>query len=216
MLLERIGRTNLDALCSKANTHAMRIVGGRLSGRRFGAPRGEETRPTSDRVREALGSALQSRHAFDGAHVLDLFAGTGALSFEALSRGAAGAVLIDGDARAIREITRSARTLGVEDQARALKIDLGGNPAAVVSKVPAPQAGFDLVFADAPYAEIESVPPLLEAFVAANKLAPGALVVVEHPASHAWAWTKGLASEADYRYGQTRVSLGVYEEKGTK
>ncbi len=107
----------------------MRIVGGRFSGRRFGAPSGKGTRPTSDRVREALGSALQSRHAFDGAHVLDLFAGTGALSFEALSRGAAEALLIDRDLQAIQEIQRSAHALGVEDQARALKIDLGGNPA---------------------------------------------------------------------------------------
>lgn len=194
----------------------MRIVGGRLSGRRFGAPGGRRTRPTSDRVREALGSALQSRQAFDGAHVLDLFAGTGALSFEALSRGAAEAVLVDRDPQAIEEIQRSARTLGVEDQTRALKIDLGGNPAAVVSKVPAPPKGFDLVFADAPYAEIESVPPLLEAFVAANKLAWGAWVVVEHPASHGWVWSRGLASDSDYRYGQTRISLGVYEEKCTQ
>lgn len=194
----------------------MRIVGGRLSGRRFGAPGGRRTRPTSDRVREALGSALQSRQAFDGAHVLDLFAGTGALSFEALSRGAAEAVLVDRDPQAIEEIQRSARTLGVEDQTRALKIDLGGNLAAVVSKVPAPPKGFDLVFADAPYAEIESVPPLLEAFVAANKLASGAWVVVEHPASHGWVWSRGLASDSDYRYGQTRISLGVYEEKCTQ
>jgi len=194
----------------------MRIVAGRLSGRQFGAPSGKGTRPTSDRVREALGSALQSRNAFDGAHVLDLFAGSGALSFEALSRGAAEAVLVDRDPQAIQEIKRSAHMLGVEDQARALKIDLGGNPAAVVGKVPAPPEGFDLVFADAPYAEIESVPQLLEAFVAADMLAPGAWVVVEHPVSHGWAWTKGLASDADYRYGQTRISLGVYEQKGTQ
>ncbi len=193
----------------------MRIVGGRLSGRRFGAPGGRGTRPTSDRVREALGSALQSRHAFDGAHVLDLFAGSGALSFEALSRGAAEAVLVDRDLQAIQEIQRSAHTLELEDQTRALKIDLGGNPAAVVSKVPAPPEGFDLVFADAPYAEIESVAPLLEAFAAAKKLARGAWVVVEHPASHGWVWSKGLASDSDYRYGQTCISLGVYEEKCT-
>lgn len=193
----------------------MRIVGGRLSGRQFGAPSGKGTRPTSDRVREALGSALQSRLAFDGAHVLDLFAGSGALSFEALSRGAAEAVLVDRDPQAIQAIRKSAHMLGVEDQARALKIDLGGNPATVVSKIPAPPEGFDLVFADAPYAEIESVSQLLEAVIAADKLAPGGWVVVEHPVSHVWAWTKGLASDADYRYGQTRISLGVYEQKGT-
>ncbi len=194
----------------------MRIVGGRLSGRRFGAPSGKGTRPTSDRVREALGSALQSRNAFDGAHVLDLFAGTGALSFEALSRGAAEALLVDHDVQAIEEIKKSARELGLEDRTRALRIGLGGDPASVVRKVPAPPNGFDLVFADAPYAEIESVPPLLEALLAARKLAPGARIVVEHPVSHRWVWTKGLASDADYRYGQTRISLGVYEAKGAQ
>ena len=68
----------------------MRIVGGRLSGRRFAAPGGRGTRPTPDRVREALASALESRGAFEDACVLDLFAGTGALSFEALSRGPVG------------------------------------------------------------------------------------------------------------------------------
>jgi len=194
----------------------MRIVGGRLSGRRFGAPSGTGTRPTSDRVREALGSALQSRNAFDGAHVLELFAGTGALSFEALSRGAANAVLVDHDPRAIQEIKKSAQTLGLEDQAQTLKIDLGGNPATVVDKISAPPKGFDLVFVDAPYAEIESVPPLLDAFVGARKLALRAWIVVEHPVSHRWVWTRGLASDADYRYGQTGISLGVYEAKGTQ
>ena len=82
----------------------MRVIGGQLAGRRFGAPSGRGTRPTSDRVREALSSALESRGAFGDAVVLDLFAGTGALSFEALSRGAASAVLVDRDSRAIREL----------------------------------------------------------------------------------------------------------------
>ena len=82
----------------------MRIVGGRLSGRRFGATKGRGTRPTSDRVREALASALDARAAFDQASVLDLFAGTGALSFEALSRGAAEAVLVDRDPEALGQI----------------------------------------------------------------------------------------------------------------
>lgn len=194
----------------------MRIVGGRLSGRQFGAPSGKGTRPTSDRVREALASALESRDAFNGAHVLDLFAGTGALSFEALSRGAVEAVLVDADARAIRQIKESARALGLEDGVRTLKLDLRGNPRNVIRKVPAPPQGFDLVFADAPYAEMELVAPLLEALSAAGKLAPGAWIIIEHPISHRWVWPKGLASDADYRYGQTRISLGLYQAKGTQ
>jgi 16S rRNA (guanine966-N2)-methyltransferase len=167
-------------------------------------------------VREALGSALQSRDAFDGAHVLDLFAGTGALSFEALSRGAADALLIDRDPSALRRAKRSADALGLSTQTRLSKIDLAGEPEFVVCKIPAPTAGFDLVFVDAPYASIAAVPPLLEALAEAHKLADGAYVVVEHASSHRWDWTKRLASEADYRYGQTRISLGIFEEKGAK
>jgi 16S rRNA G966 N2-methylase RsmD len=71
------------------------------------------------------------------------------------------------------------------------------------------------VFADAPYSEIGSVPRLLEALVASERLSPGAWVVVERPSAHAWSWPNGLASEADYRYGRTSISLGVFApEKG--
>ena len=129
----------------------MRIVGGRLSGRRFGAPGGRGTRPTSDRVREALGSALEARGAFDGARVLDLFAGTGALSFEALSRGAATAVLVDRDPGAIRQIKRSASQLGLAEDVRALRLDLLPDPETELRKLPTTVGGFDLVLVDAPY-----------------------------------------------------------------
>jgi len=193
----------------------MRIVGGRLSGRRFGAPGGRGTRPTSDRVREALGSALESRGAFDGAHVLDLFAGTGALGFEALSRGASDAVLVDIDPQAIRQIKRSADELGLGREARAVRLDLLGDPASVVRKLPVTRPVFSLVFADAPYSEAGAIPGILCALAAAERLAPGAWVAIEHPASHKWSWPNGLAPDADYRYGRTRISLGVFAaEKG--
>jgi len=193
----------------------MRIIGGRLSGRRFGAPSGRGTRPTSDRVREALASALESRGAFDGARVLDLFAGTGALSFEALSRGAAGAVVVDRDPRTIRQITQSATELGLGPEVRPVRVDLLGDPASAVAKLPATDEGFSLVFVDAPYSEIDSVRPLLDALVASERLTPGAWVVIEYPAACGWSWPNGLAPDADYRYGQTGISLGVYAaEKG--
>jgi 16S rRNA (guanine966-N2)-methyltransferase len=195
----------------------MRIIGGRLAGRRFDAPSGRGTRPTTDRVREALASALQSRGAFDGARVMDLFAGTGAFSFEALSRGASRAVVVDRDPRVIRQITKSAKELGLEAEVRASRIDLLGDPADAARKLPSDPDGHSLVFADAPYADIESVALLLGALVVAAKLAPEAWVVVERPALHDWSWPNGLASAADYRYGQTGISLGVYApEKGTQ
>lgn len=193
----------------------MRIVGGRLSGRKFGAPGGRGTRPTSDRVREGLASALESRGALDGARVLDLFAGTGALSFEALSRGASHALVVDRDPRAVRQIRQSAEDLGLGAQVRTARVDLLGDPEGVIRKLPSTDGGFTLVFADAPYSEIDAVLPLLAALAASGQLAPGAWVVIEHPATYDWSWPNGLAPEADYRYGQTGISLGVYApEKG--
>ncbi|MBW1831785.1 MAG: 16S rRNA (guanine(966)-N(2))-methyltransferase RsmD [Deltaproteobacteria bacterium] len=193
----------------------MRIIGGRLSGRRFGAPSGQGTRPTSDRVREALASALEARGAFDGARVVDLFAGSGALSFEALSRGASRAVVVDQDPRVIRQLAQSAKELGLEAEIRTSRVDLLGDPAAAVHGIPEEEDGFSLVFADAPYSAIGSVSPLLAALAGAGRLTPGAWVVIEHPATHHWSWPNGLASEADYRYGQTSISLGVHApEKG--
>ena len=193
----------------------MRVIGGTLSGRRFGAPGGRGTRPTSDRVREALSSALESRDAFRDARVLDLFAGTGALSFESLSRGAHDAVAIDDDARVLRELSKSARTLGLADRTRTVRLDLLGDPSVFAKKVPSIKGGYSLVFADAPYEHVGLVPSLLAGLVDANLLAPGAWVVVERPATYAWVWPNELAPEAEYRYGQTGISLGVYRpEKG--
>lgn len=195
----------------------MRIIGGKLSGRRFEAPSGRGTRPTSDRVREALASALESRDAFADARVLDLFAGTGALGFEALSRGASDAVEVDGDARVARQITQSARELGLASKVRSARVDLLGDPVAAVRRIPEVDGGFTLVFVDAPYSRIDAVPKLLTELVARGRLAPAAWVVVEHAAEHDWFWPIGLASDAEYRYGQTRISLGFYApEKGSQ
>ncbi|MFZ1863483.1 MAG: 16S rRNA (guanine(966)-N(2))-methyltransferase RsmD [Polyangiales bacterium] len=195
----------------------MRIIGGILSGRRFEAPGGRDTRPTSDRVREALASALESRGAFEGARVLDLFAGTGALTFEALSRGAAAAVVVDRDPRVIRLLLRNAEELGLASEVHALRVDLLGDPSTVVRRIPEATGGFGLVFADAPYSRTDSLPGLLEELAAERRLAPGAWVVVEHAAASDWAWPNGLASDAEYRYGQTRISLGFYApEKGSQ
>ncbi|MGB5265355.1 MAG: RsmD family RNA methyltransferase [Polyangiales bacterium] len=193
----------------------MRIIGGRLSGRRFGAPGGRGTRPTSDRVREAVGSALEARGAFDGAHVLDLFAGTGALGFEAMSRGASDAVLVDSDPGAVRQIKQSSEELGLSGEVLAVRLNLLGDPLSVVRKLPPMKTAFSLVFADAPYSEVAAIPGILSALAAAERLAPGAWLAIEHPASQQWRWPKGLASDADYRYGRTGISLGVFAaEKG--
>ena len=189
----------------------MRVIGGRLSGRTFDAPDGRTTRPTSDRVREGLGSALDSRGVFSGARVLDLFAGSGALSFEALSRGAVQAVLVDRDLDCVKTIKANATTLGLDDLTRVVRLDLSKGPAPVVEKIPAPEGGFDLVFSDAPYKDSHLVNPLLDALVLAKRLRPNAWVVVEHDSAQPWSWNNVLAPAAEYRYGQTSISVAVYE-----
>lgn len=122
----------------------MRVIAGELKGQRLVAPRGWKVRPTSDRVREAIFSALGARVA--GARVLDLYCGTGALAIEALSRGAASAVLVDQDTRpALGNVQR----LGLAERAELVRSDVGRWLEQVST---AGAAGkFDLVFVDAPY-----------------------------------------------------------------
>lgn len=122
----------------------MRIIAGELKGQRLVAPKGWKVRPTSDRVREAVFSALGDR--VEGARVLDLYCGTGALAIEALSRGAERAVLVDQDTRpALGNVQR----LGLAERVELVRADVGRWLGEVSS---APAAGkFDLVFVDAPY-----------------------------------------------------------------
>jgi 16S rRNA (guanine966-N2)-methyltransferase len=138
----------------------VRVVAGAHGGRRIEAPRGRATRPTSDRVREALFSILG---AVDGLRVLDLFAGSGALGIEALSRGAAEVVFVDSDPRAVAVVRRNLDALGIDahverrDAFSWLESAAGG------------EEPFDLVFADPPYSSAsraagrlsELLPPLL-------------------------------------------------------
>jgi 16S rRNA (guanine966-N2)-methyltransferase len=122
----------------------MRIIAGELKGQRLVAPRGWKVRPTSDRVREAIFSALGDR--VEGARVADLYCGTGALAIEALSRGAASAVLVDRDTRpALGNVQR----LGLDERAELVRADVGR----WLEQVSASSAAgkFDLVFVDAPY-----------------------------------------------------------------
>jgi len=149
--------------------------------------------------------------------VLDLFAGTGALSFEALSHGASHALLVDRNPLAIRQITQSAKELGVEAEVRTACVNLLGDAVDAVHRLPTTDGHFSLVFVDAPYAEVDAIPRLLDALIASGRLTLGAWVVVEHPTGHDWTWPNGLASEAHYRYGRTSISLGVYApEKGAQ
>lgn len=183
----------------------MRIVGGSLSGRRFSGPPGDLTRPTSERVREALASAIESRGGFEGARVLDLFAGTGAMAFEALSRGASRAVLVERDAKVARAIGKSAGELGLAQRCVVITADLRQRAALARIERAAGGERFERIFVDPPYAEIDQVPGLLAAL--GPLIAQDAILAVEHATRHAPPAIEGYDVLSHPRYGDTAVLL---------
>jgi 16S rRNA (guanine966-N2)-methyltransferase len=186
----------------------MRIVGGALRGRRLPGRPSAATRPTSDRVREAVASALQARGALEGARVLDLFAGTGALGLEALSRGAASLVAVDSDRAAIRCIADNARALGLGERVRALGLDLLGSDHKLAARLE--QTGcspFSLVFADPPYALAQPAVELLASLSSHGLLAPGAIILLEHAHKQPPQRPAGVGELATYEYGDTGIAL---------
>ena len=147
----------------------MRVVGGTLGGRLLRAPKGSATRPTSDRVREALFSILAS---IDGARVLDLFAGSGALGIEALSRGAAAATFVDSAVAAVAAVRQNLDELGLQGEVLRM-------PALrALACTPVAEHEYDLVFLDPPYRLASSLGPELSTALP-PVLAQGARVVVE-------------------------------------
>ncbi len=173
----------------------MRITGGTFARRPIDAPKGDRTRPTADRVREALFSALGARMEMDGARVLDLFAGSGALGLEALSRGAAQATLVERHGPTLALARRNAESLGVLDRVATVRADALAHLARL-------DAAFDLVLADPPYAlpDLPALPALARA-----RLAPGGLFVLEHDARHDFAEAEGLVWTR--AYGRTVLSV---------
>ena len=175
-----------------------RIVAGAAGGRRLAVPpRG--TRPTTDRVREAIFNVLASRLDFDGIRVLDLYAGSGALGLEALSRGAVSVMFVESDRRAAEVIARNIDTVGL--------------PGATVRRgsvetvLAAADSPFDLVLADPPYdvgsAAVEAV---LGNLLRHGWVRTGSVIVVERPVSApALNWPAGTTAWPARRYGDTRI-----------
>ena len=175
-----------------------RIIGGTAGGRTLVVPRGGATRPTSDRVREALFSRLEHTAGLDGARVLDLYAGSGALGLEAASRGAAHVLLVDSAPAALTAIRRNAATLalpGVVVRPGAVGAALAGEP----------DEPYDVVLLDPPYDLAEdALATALQRLVAGGWLAPGAVVVVERSGRTLEpAWPAGLERTGERRYGET-------------
>jgi 16S rRNA (guanine966-N2)-methyltransferase len=187
---------------------SMRIIGGALRGRRLRGRPSAATRPTSDRVREAIASALQARGRLNGARVLDLFAGTGALGLEALSWGAEVLLAADSDRKAVSCIRENVRALGLEARVRTLELDLQRTPAKVAAAIErAGLAPFSLVFVDPPYALVPAAVDLLAALAERQLLAVGAIAVVEHARKSPPERPARFAELAAYRYGDTGVAL---------
>ena len=183
----------------------MRITGGRWRSRALDAPRGMTTRPTSDRVREALFSMLVSDGLLgedDGPRVLDLYAGSGALAFEALSRGASAAVLVEQGRDALAAIRDNARALDAEGLVRVV----AGKVDRALDKLEGP---FGVVFADPPYAD-GRFPAFVQILAGAARLiAPGGALVLEHASADAPPEVPGLTIDRSRRHGDTTITLYV-------
>ena len=183
----------------------MRIVGGEWRGRRLATPRTDAIRPTSDRLRESLFNVLAHGYddAVDGARVLDLFSGTGALGFEALSRGASYALLVDEGAEARSVIRANIEALGAEGVTRLFRRDatkLGEAGAA---------GRFSLLFCDPPYGR--GLAPLALASAAAGGwLTERALAVVEEVASAELSLPSGFSEQERRVYGETAIVIARY------
>ena len=152
----------------------MRIISGEAKGRTLYAPSGQDTRPTSDKIRGSLFNIIGSR--VQDARVLDLFAGTGALALEALSRGGESAVIVDSSRAALQVIERNAQSVLKEDfeyRARILQLDYRSAIGALEGRM------FDLVFLDPPYRMTEAYGEALTLLYGADMLAPGCLIIME-------------------------------------
>jgi 16S rRNA (guanine966-N2)-methyltransferase len=181
----------------------MRVIAGALGGRRLVAPHGHATRPTSDRVREALFSVLGN---VSGARVLDLYAGTGALGIEAVSRGATRAVFVENGRPALAALRENITTLDLGSATRVI-----AQPVLRALEGLAAEAPFDLVLLDPPYAALAEASRVLAA-VPGKLTAPDARIVLEHASRDAPPTPAGLSLVFTRAYGDTSVSLYAPDE----
>ena len=184
----------------------MRIITGRARGTQLYTLEGEATRPTSERAKEAVFSALQFE--LRGRRVLDLFAGSGQMALEAVSRGAESAVLVDASPKAVEVIKKNVVKTHFEAECRVLCADY----AEAVRRL---DGQFDLVVLDPPYA-LRLIAPALRALVAADRLDGGALIICESGEEDIWGGDVALAARFSIRkkarYGAAQVTVLEYKE----
>lgn len=190
----------------------MRIIAGKLRGRRIAAPTGTQTRPTSDRVREALFSSLDSRlGTLDGAIVLDAFAGSGALGIEALSRGASSVTFVETAPSALAVLRKNIEALSLDDRTHIVR----GDAFVRTQRGSVPGGPFSLLFLDPPYRINKSeVRTLVEHMLDAQLMIPGAFVVWEHASETDADWPDQCVELGSHRYGSTTVSIAVCDAEG--
>ena len=184
----------------------MRIITGRARGTQLYTLEGEATRPTAERTKEAVFSALQFE--LRGRRVLDLFAGSGQMALEAISRGAESAVLVDASPKAIEIIQKNVTKTHFEAECQVLCADFADAVRRVTGQ-------FDLVVLDPPYAK-KLIAPALDALIHADKLSDGALVICESGDADIWNGNVALAERFDVRktakYGVAHVTILEYKE----
>ncbi|WP_419998211.1 16S rRNA (guanine(966)-N(2))-methyltransferase RsmD [Streptomyces boninensis] len=181
-----------------------RVIAGTAGGRRLAVPPGNGTRPTSDRAREALFSTWESLHGVEGSRVLDLYGGSGAVALEALSRGAAHALIVEADAKAVRTIRANAKAIDLPGtEIRAAKAEQ-------VVTGPPPGNPYDIVFLDPPYEVTDqSVREILVTLRTGGWLAADALATVERSTrGGAFQWPEGFEALRDRRYGEGTLWYG--------
>lgn len=179
----------------------MRVIAGALGGRTLVAPKGHTTRPTSDRVREALFSMLGD---VTNAEVLDLYAGTGALGIEALSRGAARVVFVENARSALDALRRNLETLNLRQVTNVMT-----SPVAKAVRGLTANHRFDLVLVDPPYVDLDNAVKVIATLVRAGHCAENVRVVLEHASRDSGPEIEGLDFEMTRRYGDTSVSFYV-------
>jgi 16S rRNA (guanine(966)-N(2))-methyltransferase RsmD len=177
----------------------MRIIAGAFRGRRLHSPKGDKIRPTIDRVREAVFNIIAAE--ISDASVLDLFAGTGAMGLEALSRGAAGCVFVDQSDEAVRLIRENVALCGVQENVRIVREAIDS----AVRRLVAKNELFDLIFMDPPYGkgQIEKTLGILDAVAGQDSLVIAESHVKDESPAHLTVWSK----DRERRYGDTLISI---------
>lgn len=188
----------------------MRVVAGKYRGRTLNAPKGDQTRPTTDRVRESLFSALVSLMGpeLGGGAALDAFAGTGALGIEALSRGCATATFVENDRDALRALKGNLGSLDAQGRARVIQ----GDVLALAEKCAIAGGPFSLLLLDPPYrlawCDIEG---LTSALARGGLMLEGAIIVFEYASKRPVGWPSGFDLTVRKKYGSTGIDIVIYQ-----